>query len=221
MEATDTRPLWIRLLAPTRGKVIFGIVCAIVGYGAYWWIDGGRHYFTPRNWGVVEEGLIYRCGQMRERVIEPYLTDYDIELIIDLDIDDADDENEQAEIAIAKRLGVRKVTLEGVDGSGVGDLEVYVRALTEMVEAKRKKTRTILHCVGGSARTGAATAWYRLLVQGWTPSRAFEEMWDYRRRDDGGRLQRFMNENMAQLAKRLVETGALESVPDPLPVFGP
>ncbi len=221
MQPTDSRPLWIRLLAPTRGKVIFGIVAAIVGYGTYWWVDGGRDYFYPHNWAVVEEGLIYRCGQMNERLIESYLTDYDIELIIDLDKDDAHDENEQAEIAIAKRLGVRKLTLEGVDGSGVGDLEVYVRALTELVEAKRKKTHTLLHCVGGAARTGAAAAWYRMLVQGWAPSRAFEEMWDYRRKDDGGRLQRFMNENMAQLATRLVETGALEKVPDPLPIFGP
>ena len=39
-------------------------------------------------------------------------------------------------VTIARRLGVRKLTLEGVDGSGVGDLEVYVRALTELGERR-------------------------------------------------------------------------------------
>ena len=58
-----------------------------------------------------------------------------------------------------------------------------------------------------------------MLVDGWTPEDAREEMLDYRWKPDDPVLPRNINEHLATLASRLVELGVLDRVPDPMPVF--
>jgi hypothetical protein len=63
---------------------------------------------------------------------------------------------------------------------------------------------------------------YRTLFQGWSGADAYAEYASYRNRPpESGRVAGYLNENVGRIARELVAAGALESVPDPLPVYGP
>ena len=59
---SDAQPQTARRARVRRHLVRAGVttlVLAVVVGGIVWWVDQGRHYFFPKNWGVVEEGRIY------------------------------------------------------------------------------------------------------------------------------------------------------------------
>ena len=60
----------LRALRPTRGKLLMLLGLALVACGLYWWYDGGRWRFSPRHFGVVEPGVIYRSGRIHPALIE-------------------------------------------------------------------------------------------------------------------------------------------------------
>lgn len=218
---SDRRRL-LHALRPTRGRVLLGLAIGALVAGLYWWYDGGRYMFIPRRLGTVEEGLIYRSAQIHERLIEDVLVEHGIRVIVDMEPDDPADANERAEREAAARLGIRKVDLLGLDGSGRGDPEDYVRALREMLRAKAARTPILVHCAAGTQRTGTAVALYRMLVEGWPGDRAYDEYMSYRRnRPDGGHIERYLEAHLPRIAGALVEQGLLPAMPDPLPRFGP
>ncbi|MDJ0975274.1 MAG: tyrosine-protein phosphatase [Planctomycetota bacterium] len=221
---TDT-PFLRRLLhalRPTRRRVALGVTAGLLFAGLYWWYDGGRYMFIPRRLGTVEDGVIYRSAQIHRRLIEDVLVEHGVQVIIDMEPDDPADPDETTEREVAAALGVRKIDIAGLDGSGRGDPNAYVRVLGEMVRAKQTGTPILVHCAAGTQRTGAAVAMYRMLFQDWSGARAFEEYMSYRRhRPDGGKLERYLETHFPNIAQELVKTGALPSVPDPLPRFGP
>ncbi len=203
-------------------KLTVTLVLGAIGFFAYWWLDGGRYMFFPKNWGVVEEGVIYRSGQIHPRIIEDVLRENEIDVIIDLAIDTPGREDHEAEVAAAKKLDIPKIDFVSLDGSGRGDIADYEGALAEILAAKRAGKRVLVHCAAGSERTGGVIACYRMLFQGWDGKRAYEEYLSYRRRPpDHTRLTDFVNANMEALVDGLVKRGLLPAGPDPLPRFGP
>ena len=218
-------PLLRRLLhalRPTRKRVALGVMAGLLFAGLYWWYDGGRYMFIPRRLGTVEDGVIYRSAQIHRRLIEDVLVENGVQVIVDMEPDDPADPDETRERDVAKALGIRKVDIAGLDGSGRGDPDAYVRVLGEMLEAKRTGTPILVHCAAGTQRTGTAVAIYRMLFQGWSGARAYEEYMSYRRnRPDGGHIERYLAAHLPQIANDLAQSGVLPSVPDPLPRFGP
>jgi protein tyrosine/serine phosphatase len=195
------------------------VLAALGGYA--WWRDEGSRLFFPRNFGVVEEGFLYRSGQIHPRIIEDVLRDHQIDVVIDLARDDLRLESARAEIAAVEALGIRKVDLPGLDGYGVGRLDSYATALEELALARYRGDRVLVHCSAGSERTGATVALYRMLFEGWSGEQAYAEYLQYRNRPPGHRkLPDYLNRNMPRLVARLVEQGVLAQAPDPLPVFG-
>ncbi len=213
-----TRAPWWR---PTRRRALFALVLAIpVGAGA-WWFGGGKWMFQPKRWGEIEPGLIYRSGQLHPFLIEDTLRDEKIEVVLDLAVDEPGRDDHDTENEVTKRLGIRKVDLFGLDGSGLGDPEIYVRAVHEMHTAKMSGTRMLVHCAAGTQRTGGATALYRMFLQGRSGEDAYAEYMAYRGRPDSWKLMKYLNEHMALFATRLAAVGVIDEVPDPLPRFGP
>lgn len=198
------------------------LLCLVAGGGYAWWRDGGKRLFQPRNWGVVEEGWLYRSGQIHARLIEDVLRDHRIDVVIDLSRDDPRIPSVQAEEQAVRRLGVRKLDLSGLNGSGVGRVDAYSEALEEIVRARDAGEHVLVHCSAGSQRTGGAIALYRMLYDGWGGDRAYREYLSYRNRPpERDQLMRFLNDNMEGVVEHLVRSGALASRPDVLPVFGP
>lgn len=215
----DTAPRR-RLL--TRGRLLLCLTGAIVGLGVWWWLDAGRHLFFPKNWGVVEEGRIYRSGRIHRRIVKDVLEDEGIRVVIDLAGTDQADPNFEPERVAARELDIEHHTFKTLDGYGIGKIEDYLQAFTLLLEAKRDNKPILVHCGGGSERTGATFAWYRMLLDGWDGPRAWEEYLHYRARavksDD---LMNFVNEHFPVLIERLKSKGLIDEAPNPLPVFGP
>ena len=207
------RKRWLPLLV---------VVGALVGGGVWWWREDGRHLFQPKNWGVVEEGRIYRSGRIHRRLIRDVLAEHKIEVVVDLAGTDAKDPNFQAERDATQALGLEHITFSGLNGYGLGSLDDYAQAFARLLEARRDKQPILVHCGGGSERTGAIFAWYRMLLHGWSGAEAWEEYLHYRAHkvtsDD---LRTFVNANMPEIVRRMQALGLLKNPPDPLPVFGP
>lgn len=222
MQDDATRGRLRRALAPTRGKIVIALLATALGFGLYWWYDGGRWMFFPRHFGVVEDGLIYRSGRIHPGLIDEVLASHDIEVVVNLAARGRDNESRLVERDVTRRRGIRLVELDGLDGSGIGDLEDYVVAITEMARARKEQRPILVHCAAGTQRTGAAVGWFRMLFDGWSGAAAYDEYLSYRyHRPDSGRLERYMNGHVERLVERLVETGALEAPPATPPRFGP
>jgi hypothetical protein len=212
--------------APTKRSaraplLVFALLLAALAGGYAWWRDGGKRLFQPRNWGVVEEGWLYRSGQIHPRLIEGVLREHGIDLVIDLSRDDPRSDTSRAENEAVSRLGIRKADLWGLNGHGVGRFEAYPEALEEIARAREAGLRVLVHCSAGSERTGGTIALYRMLYQGWSGQDAYAEYLTYRNRPpERDRLVGFLNRNMPDLVARLDASTSLEA-PDPLPVFGP
>lgn len=199
-------------------------VCVLLGTAfVLWWTVGkGRRIFFPRNFGVVEEGEIYRSGQLSRFLLERTLKEHGIDLVIDLARDDADDPDEAAQREIVKDLGIEMVQVQSLDGSGAGDPEDYVTAMKALLDARARDQQVLVHCAAGSERTGALVALYRMLYQGWDGDRAYEEYLGYRASEpEVPRLSRWMREHLPRIVQRLHEEGRLPEVPAALPAFGP
>lgn len=171
--ATDQAP------APSCcGKWVRGlVVLAALAIGfTIWWFAGLRNRFEPVNFGVVEPGRLYRSGQITEPVIRKTLQKNHIGLIVNLSVEDTPDE--RAEAAAAQDLGVERVNL-GLSGDGLGNPDVYPKALADIIKANQQGKAVLVHCQSGAQRTGGIIATYRILVEGKSPDDAFAEMREY------------------------------------------
>jgi protein tyrosine/serine phosphatase len=191
----------------------------VLGGGVLFWEEYLEDRLIPKRWGVVEQGKIYRSGQLHASLIEETLRENEIDVIISFR--GSNDADARQEAAVARALGIERITLP-LDGDGTGNLSHYATAIERLVRADNEGEATLVHCAAGTQRTGGVIAAYRVLVQGRPPSVVYEEMqqYDWDPVDDVA-LVRYLNKNMGKLALMLVERNVLERVPDPLPVLGP
>lgn len=171
-----------------------------------------------KRWGVVEEGAIYRSGQLSRHLIKSQLQQHGIQVVIDLTDEDRADEDQRAERWTIAELGIEAHRFP-LTGDGTGDVRRYAEAVAAMVTAKRGGKPVLVHCHAGAQRTGGVVAAYRLLVERTrTPVEVSAELarfgWQ-RGRDDV--LLDFLNAHLEELARLLVERGIIDDVPSPLP----
>lgn len=199
-----------------RALVVALVASGVVGAAIGLWFGWLDDRFLPKRWGVVEEGKIYRSGQIHEVLVESTLKSNGIDVIVDLAADDCT--ASRAESAAAAKLGIETVQLP-LHGDGTGEIERYAQAISRMVEAEREGRQVLVHCVAGGSRTGGVVAMYRILVEGWSPELARDEMLSYGWKPSKSDLAGYLDRNMETLARRLVELGAIARVPDPIPHF--
>jgi protein-tyrosine phosphatase len=205
-----------------RHLVRASIALVVVAFVLWLTVFKGKRMFFPRNFGVVEEGAIYRSGQLDAFLVERTLEKHGIDLVIDLARDDPADGDERAEKEAVARLGIRQVQVQSLDGSGAGDPQDYVTAMEALLAARKADQQVLVHCAAGSERTGALVAMYRMLYQGWEGDRAYEEYLSYRASEPKTpKLSKWMHEHLPQVVQGLVEKGLLDPPPQALPEFGP
>jgi hypothetical protein len=196
------------------------VLCAVLGAGIYVWDEFIKYRLFPKRFGVVVPELIFRSGQISKWVIGDVLDRHDIQLVIDLQANDTLDEHQQAEIDEIRRRGIllRRIPLSG---DGTGDLESYAEAVALLAQAAASGQPVLVHCGAGAKRTGGVIAVYRVLVEGYSPAAAYDELLAYGWHSDNPTLPRFLNSNMEHFARRLVECGVLAAIPNRLPTIGP
>jgi len=205
-----------------RRIVVLAVLVALLGACYAWWREDGRHLFHPKNWGVVEEGRVYRSGRIYRGIVKDVLAEHHVQVVVDLAGTDRGDPDFEPEREAARELGIEHVTFSDLNGYGLGSFEDYAQAFALLLEARRDHKPILVHCGGGSERTGAIFAWYRMLLHGWSGAEAWDEYLFYRAREPkSDELRTFVNAHFPEIVKRMRARGLIVKVPDPLPVFGP
>jgi tyrosine-protein phosphatase SIW14 len=133
-----------------------------------------------RNFRVVEDGVLYRSGQLTPGGFERVLHDYGIKTVVTLRTTRTaaapPDTWEQSVCAAHNVKHVRIVPrVWGADEKGEIPAEQAVREFLDVMDRKENHP-VLVHCFAGIHRTGTMCAIFRMEFQGWTPERAMSEM---------------------------------------------
>ena len=132
--------------------------------------DGLRHF------GVVEEGVLYRCGQPTPPQLGELVDRHGLRTVVSLRGSRADDDPdgwEEAEHEICRGRGVVFVTIP-CNHKNPPTAEQVCQFLDLFNQTDRRPV--LVHCRLGQQRTLLFCALYRVRVQGMNPDTALREM---------------------------------------------
>ncbi|MBL8880551.1 MAG: tyrosine-protein phosphatase [Phycisphaerales bacterium] len=148
----------------------FALVAAAGGVGAWIYHDSR----VPKRFGTVEDGRLYRSGEITPRQLKHLAETYGIQTVLSL----LDPEHPRSKIekAAAEELGLLWVCvpLPG-DGASTAEQRKHIREIV----LDDSLGPTLVHCAAGANRTGLAVGMYRIHHDGWTTPRVLEEMRTY------------------------------------------
>lgn len=116
-----------------------------------------------KNFGVVDDGKLYRAGELTPAATRTVVEQNKIKTIIDLGAYDKDPAGERAAERTAKALGVERRVFR-LEGDGRGNPNAYVETLRIITDPSKQPV--LVHCSAGAQRTGACVILYRTIVQG-------------------------------------------------------
>lgn len=135
------------------------------------------HERQYRNFRVVEDGVLYRSGQLPLSRLQKIVSQYGIRTVISLR-DGAQSADEQEEKWVkAKTLKFVRIPYRdwNVDASGNVPAEASVKEFRDVMDDP-KNYPVLVHCFAGIHRTGTMCAVFRMDYQGWTNEEAMNEM---------------------------------------------
>lgn len=156
-----------------QAAVVLGVVVAVLVlvYGFRY----VHHHTFPKNFGVVEQGRIYRSGMSAPGPLRDVLREHGIRTILTLLSDEPSPEQLQQR-EIAREEGVRIVRIS-MPGNGRGTFEQLDEAAALLADPSSQPI--LVHCHAGANRTGVVVAAYRMRHAGWSLEQAFLEAADY------------------------------------------
>lgn len=147
------------------------IIAGIYGYKTL------RKYITLDNFGVVEDGKLFRSGQLLSFQLENVVSKYHIKTIIHGHIPELSTKERAKTEAVYNKYGLQVIPLI-MPGDGRGTFEEYDKAIE--ILRNPDNLPALVCCARGTHRTGAIVAGYRVLVQSWPVNKALKEMENYR-----------------------------------------
>jgi protein tyrosine/serine phosphatase len=139
------------------------IALAIICGGALAYAKVIRPHVVPKNFGVVDEGKLYRSGELTVAATRRVVEERGIKTIIDLGAYSDSPVEDRVARQTAEALGVERRVFR-LEGDGTGNPNAYVEALRIMTNPAKQPV--LVHCSAGSQRTGACVLLYREIVQG-------------------------------------------------------
>jgi len=175
----------------------------------------------PKEFGVVEQGRIYRSGQLDAALVKRILTKYKIGLIVGLSGDSLDDIDKKTERRTADELGIERLVLP-LCGDGTGDIKIYAEAISAICRAKKEGRPVLVHCSAGSQRTSGVIAAYRLLIEKKDVPFVLAEMKRYGANIDcNSPLLQYLNSSLEDLSELLKQMGVIKNISSPMPQIHP
>ena len=120
---------------------------------------------APHNFGVVEEGKVYRAGQLTPAAFDALHRKYRFKTIVDLGSYEPNSVGDRRNQRLADALGLARFRFD-LAGDATGNPNWYVYALRLMADPQRQPV--LVHCGAGSERTGCVVILYNKLVHGAT-----------------------------------------------------
>ena len=180
--ASGDRPMLYRLNWLLGLVVVAAIALSPLAYYNY-------RSTTLRGFRVVEDGVLYRSGQLSPKQLERVLNEYGIRTVITLR-EQRDETKPDPTVAEEKYCHERGITYVKIPKHGWGDDEIpkadaAVDAFLKAVNDPANQP-VLVHCFAGIHRTGAHCALYRMEKNGWTRQEAMAEMkaFGYRHLDE-------------------------------------
>jgi protein tyrosine/serine phosphatase len=162
-------------------------VLVLGALGAVFYVEAVHPNLFPKNFGVVDEGKVYRAGQLTPAAFRSVVEDHGIKTVIDLgsalnDEGTADDEEvERLNQRVAEAGGVTRYRMSLL-GDATGNPNYYVQALRIMADPAAQPV--LVHCGAGSERTGAAAILYQNMVQGVPIEDGYARAGEFRHRSE-------------------------------------
>ncbi|OHB42563.1 MAG: hypothetical protein A2Y13_04585 [Planctomycetes bacterium GWC2_45_44] len=205
-----------KMLPHKRQLIIAAILFCLIGTLVIW-VKLLEDDFVPKKFGIVEEGRIYRSGQLSRWLVERTLLKYNIKVIVCLTGDSARNLDKSTEKKVAEKLGIERYIFP-LAGNGTGDVNTYAEAIAAIYQAREKRKPVLVHCAAGSQRAGGVIAAYRLLIEKKDVPFILNEMRSYGwNPEDNPKLLPYLNGNMGELAFLLMQKGVIGKIPTPLP----
>ena len=154
--------IWIKRAGISLAAVV---VLAVAGISPL-----AYQYFINHNWRTVEEGVMYGSRQMSGRAFERAFDEYGIRTVVNFRSSNPGTDWYDEEVAACEANGVNLVDL-GWSSKSLPPPDSLLAFLDLIDEGEGP---FLIHCAGGTHRTGVAAAAY-LLHHGATPERAREE----------------------------------------------
>jgi hypothetical protein len=207
--AVKPRRKWLRRVAAVA--VVVGVVLGL----RLLWMDVLVDHVIVRNYGVVEEGKIYRTGRLTEQTLSRVAEDHKIKTIVDFGAYLPGSSQEKAEAEYAAAHGIKRVVLR-LYGDGTGNPNAYVDGLRIITDPASQPV--LVHCSAGSERTGAAVILYRTIYQHVPMEKAVAEAQEYKHNPRRNKqLAPYLAQWTGPIAEALKAGGEIPNVPAPSP----
>jgi tyrosine-protein phosphatase SIW14 len=161
---------------PSYLRTLFGLsILALLVGGPLWYLSYHNRCF--RNFHVVEEGVLYRSGQLNLAGLKRIIHDYGIKTVVSLrDGDKTNDSDEEKYIDGETALNfVRIMPRAWWASDGSVPAEIGLAQFREVM-ANPANYPVLVHCFAGIHRTGAFCAVRRMDNDGWSNADAIREM---------------------------------------------
>ena len=152
--------------------VVVGLVIACVLMMVPTWKEIVRPNISPKRFGIVAEGKVYRSGELTPSALARVVKENKIKTIVDLGAFKDDPAGEERERQTADAIGVVRYQFL-LEGDATGNANYYLQALRIMNDPAQQPV--LVHCGAGTHRTGCAVAMYRTIVEGVSREEALEE----------------------------------------------
>ncbi|TSC82534.1 MAG: Neutral/alkaline non-lysosomal ceramidase [Parcubacteria group bacterium Gr01-1014_19] len=150
-------------------RLSLGFLVLVAGTGIYYIAS---YNISWNNFGVVEDGKIYRCGQLNEKSLKEITNKYKIKTIVSLR---GGPPQMEKDFAAANGIQVFAFRMSARTEPKDEDIEKALEIISNPINQP-----VLVHCRGGADRTGLILALHRVLHQGWNLSDAEAEMSYYR-----------------------------------------
>ena len=147
---------------PWRGFLIAALAALVVGVPLVY--SSSRQYHR-RNFRVVEDGVLYRSGQLTPAGLAAVIDDYRIKTVISLRAFHSD--KDEVESTTLRTERIRFNTWHPEDEDVVRFLKLV---------SNTNSGPFLIHCLHGADRTGTMIAIHRIAIEGWTKPEAIKEM---------------------------------------------
>jgi hypothetical protein len=139
------------------------------------WHKQIRFRLSPKNFGMVEEGQIYRGAWQHLNVLRDICEENEIRTIVALT------EREPEVEAMCREMGITRYVFKQ-PGDGRGDPVKWAAVLHLL--ADESKYPIFVHCAAGSQRTTTAVMLFRKYAQDVPFQESFVESFDFRHKPD-------------------------------------